>query len=154
MSFNMAGVITGAVVAGLTSPTYTLTADVAADTLARQSIVSALGGTQTGVSVHSIGTPFTVTVRRPRTLRVPGRPNLAGVITSIGRNTFTILVRKGVLPAASQPVNVAMARAEFEIPAGAETFDAPQVKALVSLTCGFMSTNASGIADTLINGLL
>jgi hypothetical protein len=154
MAFTMSGTITGEAVTGLTSPTYTLTADQAADAFARQSIVSALGGTQTGVVAHSIGYPFTVTVRRPKSLRSIGRPNLAGVITSIGRNTFTRLVRKGVTPALNQTVQIAIDRREWEIPAGAETYDAASVKALVSFANGFDKANTQGVADTLSNALI
>ncbi len=154
MAFTMTGVITGEAVTGLTSPTYTLTADSAADAFTRQSVVTTLGGTQTGVSAHTIGSPFTVTVRRPKSLRTVGRPNLAGVITNVGRNTFTRLIRKGVTPATNQNVAIAIDRREWEVPAGSETFDTVSVKALISFSNGFDKANTQGIVDTLSSALV
>lgn len=154
MAFTMTGVITGEAVTGLTSPTYTLTAENTADAYARQSIVSALGGTQTGATAHTVGSPFTVTVRRPKSLRTIGRPNIAGVITNIGRNTFTRLIRKGVTPALNQNVQIAIDRREWEIPAGSETYDSVNVKALISFSNGYDKANTQGVVDTLSTALV
>lgn len=152
MSYTMTGVITGATIAGLTSPTYTLTADSAIDQNSRQSYVSALGGTQTGVAVHSVSLPFTVSVSRPRVLKILGKPNLNGLISSVGRNVYKVLGRKGVLPLAGQPNAIALARLEFEIPAGSEAADLVSLKALISFLSGFIEANAIGIADTFASG--
>lgn len=151
---TMTGAITGSAVTGLTSPTYTLTSDTAVDAYTAQSAVTSLGGTQTGVSVHSVSQPFTVTARRPRSLKVPGKPNLNGYIANVGRNTYSILIRKGVLPLAGQPYAIAIARLEFEVPAGSELAAQPDLKALASFACGFLNSNASGLYDTWVNGLL
>lgn len=152
MSYTMTGAITGIPVTGLTSPTYTLTADTAIDQNSRQSYVSALGGTQTGVAVHSVSLPFTVTVSRPRVLKTLGKANLNGLIASVGRNVYKILVRKGVLPLAGQPNAIALSRSEFEIPSGSEAADLVSLKAMVSFLGGFITTNGTGIADTFANG--
>lgn len=154
MAYTMSGAITGSAVTGLTTPTYTLSADSTTPPNARQSVVTALGGTQTGVLAHSVSQPFSVTVDRPRTLKTLGKANLNGLITNVGRNTYQILVRKGVLPLVGQPYQVATARVVFEIPAGSEIADVPNIRALCSFIGGFCNTNASGIADTLQNAVL
>lgn len=154
MSYIMTGAVTGAAVTGLTSPTYTLTADTAADDNARQSVVTALGGTQTGVTLHSVSSPFSQTVTRPRSLNQLGKANLNGFIPNIGRNTYRMITRKGVTPALGQPFQIAIMRTEMEIPSGAETFDIINVKAMCSFHGGFIWANASGIADTANNAVL
>ncbi len=154
MAITMTGVITGAAVTGLTTPTYTLTADTAADDNTRQSAVTALGGTQTGVSVHSVSNPFTSTVSRPRTLKTLGKANLNGLISNVGRNTYKWLVRKGALPLAGQPTAISLIRTDFEVPAGTESADLINLKAMLSFWGGFANSNASGFADTFTNALL
>ncbi len=154
MSYTMTGVITGAAVTGLTSPTFTLTADSTTPPNARQSVVTILGGTQTGAAVHSVSQPFSVTVDRPRSLRQLGRANLNGLITNVGRNTYGILFRKGVLPLAAQPYQVAIFRAAFEVPAGSELAAIADLKSLCSLVGGFFWSNATGLAATITDAVL
>lgn len=154
MSYIMTGAITGAAVTGLTTPSYTLTLDTSADDNTRQSAVTTIGGTQAGVNSHSVSQPFTVRVARPRTLRVLGKANLNGFISNVGRNTYGILIRKGVIPLAAQPYQIALARLEFEIPAGSEVADQPNLKALCSFTGGFVSANADGIFTTFSTAIL
>lgn len=154
MSFTMSGVITGATVTGLTSPTYTLTADTAADDNARQSVVTTLGGTQTGVITHAVSAPFSVTVTRPKSLRTLGKANLNGLIPNVGRNTYGMLFRKGAVPLSGQPYQIALIRASAEIPAGSELNDKPNLAALASLFGGFSSTNADGWYNSWLNAIL
>lgn len=151
---NMTGAVTGATVSGLTSPTFTLTADGAADAFTAQSAVTALGGTQTGAQAHTVSQPFTVTIRRQRNLKTLGKANLNGYVANIGRNTYTFLFRKGVLPLVGQPFSIAIARFETEIPAGAEVADQPNLKSWISFIGGFISTNASGLFSTWTDGIL
>lgn len=153
MSFTMSGAVTGATVTGLTSPTYTLTADTTTDD-ARQSVVSALGGTQTGVISHSVSAPFTVTVTKPKSLRTLGKANLNGLISNVGRNTYGILIRKGAVPLAGQPYQIALIRCNAEIPAGSELNDKPNLAALASFFGGFANSNADGWYNTWLTALL
>ncbi len=151
---TMTGVITGATVTGLTSPTFTLTADGAADAFSAQSAVTTLGGTQTGAAVHSVSQPFTVTIRRQRILKVLGKANLNGYISNVGRNTYTMLFRKGVLPLAGQPYSIALARFETEVPSGSEIADVANLKSWISFIGGFISSNATGLFQTWTDGIL
>ncbi len=152
--FTMTGAITGSTVTGLTTPGFTLTADGAADAFTAQSAVTALTGTQTGTQVHSVSQPFTVTVRRQRSLKVLGKANLNGFISSVGRNVYTVLFRKGVLPLAGQPYSIALARFETEVPAGSEVADPANLKSFASFIGGFINTNASGMFATWTDGIL
>lgn len=154
MSYTMTGAITGAAVTGFTSPTYTLTVDSAVNDNARKSIVTTIGGTQTGVTAHSVSSPFAVTVTRPKGLKTLGRANLNGLIQNVGNNNYRGLVEKGVTPLAGQPFRTAKFRWESEIPAGSEVADIANIKALYSFAGGFLNANASGMVETATNASL
>lgn len=154
MPLTMTGVITGAAVTGLTTPTYTLTADGGTDNEKRQSAVTALGGTQAGVTIHAISSPFTITVTRPRVFKTLGKPNLNGLISNIGRNTVKKLVRKGVIPLAGQPSQINLIRTDYEVVAGSELADIANIRASVSLNEGWGFANASNIVDVLTTGII
>jgi len=147
--------LTGAAQTGFTTPTYTLTADTAPDVNGKQHAVTALGGTQTGVTVHSVASPFTVTFTRPKQFKQLGLPNpTTGKIASVPRNVYGFLVRKGVTPAANQGQQVAMIRVTCEVPAGSDTYDAPNVRALFSAAIGMLFQQSAGIGDTAVNGII
>lgn len=155
MSISLSGVMTGAAVAGLTSPTYTLTVDVSPEQNGKQSVVTAIGGTQTGVLAHSIGNPFTVAFFRPKVLKTLGGANpVTGVISPIARNKFKWIFRKGVLPYSEAPALPAVCRVELDVPAGADFTDPNNLRALISLVCGTLWNQASGWGDTSLNGVL
>lgn len=104
MSFALTSPITGQAQTGLTSPTYTHVTDSAPDITGKQVAVTALGGTQTGVTTHSMSSPFTITFFRPKVFRFLGKPNpTTGLIKDVPRNSFKLITRKGVLPLAGQP---------------------------------------------------
>jgi hypothetical protein len=147
--------ITGGAQTGLTTPGYTTTADTPPDVNSKQVAVTALTGTQTGVDAHSVSKPFTLTVTKPRTGAVLGKPNPAtGLIASVPRNTYKVLTRKGVLPLVGQPNQIMLIRSEIEVPAGADTADAPNIRAGLSAHIGLLSGVSAGIGDTAINGVL
>lgn len=154
MSFNLLSPVTGATISGLTSPTYTLTADTAPTATSKQFCVSALGGTQTGVSAHTIGSPFTVTMFRPSNFKTLGYPNANGVVRSFPKNTFEVLLRKGVNVMANQPTQLFPLRLAIPCPAGVDTFDPIALKAALSCFFGLLYQNAGLIADTCITGTL
>lgn len=155
MAISMPGTITGAAQTGLTSPTYTLLVDTPPDANAKQSVVSALGGTQTAVDVHSVARPFTLSVFRPKVFSALGKVNpVTGVLSSVGRNTYKVLTRKGVTPLAGQASQIAMVRSEIEIPAGADTADAANIRAMLSAHIGLLQSISAGLGDTTVNGVL
>lgn len=147
--------VTGGAQTGFTSPTYTLTSDTAQDVHSKQWAVTALGGTQAGVTAHSVASPFTITVSRPKTFRNLGKPNpVTGLVSSVPMNVSKVLVRKGVTPLTGQPYSIAIFRGEFAVPAGSDTNDAANLRAAASLFVGALSQQSAGLGDTLINGIL
>lgn len=155
MAFNPASPVTGAAVTGLTTPTYTLTASQAPGNNAKSFIVSALGGTQTGVNAHSIASPFKVTAWVPSVFKTIGKTNpVTGLLPAVPKNVVKIVAYKGMLPLAGQPYSVGMIEKNISIPAGADVADPANVKALMSFSCGLDWANAQGYADTVITGVL
>lgn len=152
MAFAPASPITGAALTGLTTPTYTLTGDTPPAINAKQFAVTTLGGTQTGVLAHSIGSPFTLTAFRPQKFKVLGSPNANGVINSFPRNVFEFLVRKGVSVAVNQPVQLAWARLSIGIPAGNDIYDKVNYLAMMSALIGMLNGNAQQIVDCTVSG--
>lgn len=156
MSISWTSPITGQPQTGFTSPTYTTVTDTApAGNPGKQVAVTALGGTQAGVTVHSVASPFTLNFTRPSTLRVLGNPNpVTGVITQVPTNTYKGIIRKGVTILAGQPMKVMNMTCSWDVPAGADTADAPNVRACVSAGLGAFVQQSAGIGDLLINGVL
>lgn len=155
MSFAPSTPVTGAAVTGLTTPTYTLTTDVAPNVNGKQYAVSALGGTQTGVDVNSVSKPFSISFFRPQILRVLPQANpVTGVVKNVPMNTYKLITRKGVQPAANQANITARITTVIEVPAGSDTYEPEELRAMLSAHFGVGWAQASGIADTVISGVI
>jgi hypothetical protein len=148
--------ITGSAQTGLTSPTYTTVTDTApAASPGKQQAVTALGGTQTGVTTHSVASPFTLNFTRPSNLRVLGSPNpVTGVITQVPTNTYKLITRKGVIPLAGQPYKVATFTTTLDVPAGSDTADPANLRAALSAHIGALIQQSAGFGDLTISGVL
>lgn len=155
MSFAPASPVTGAAVSGLTSPTYTLVADVAPNINGKQYAISAVGGTQTGVNVNTVSKPFSLSFFRPASLRVLPQANpVTGVIKNVPINTYKMITRKGASPAVNQNPMVARITTIIEVPAGTDTYEPEDLRAMISCHFGTGWEQASGIADTVISGVI
>jgi hypothetical protein len=155
MSWSLTSPITGAAQTGFTSPTYTHIADVAPDVNGKQVAVSALGGTQAGVTAHSVASPFTITFVRPKVFRVLGKPNpTTGLIKDVPRNTYKTITRKGVLPLTGQPYANMQITTIIEVPAGSDTTDPSNIRAALSAHIGALSQQSAGVGDTTISGVI
>jgi hypothetical protein len=155
MSFNPASPVTGAAVTGFTSPTYTLTTDTPPSINSKQYAITALGGTQTNVETHSVSKPFTLTFFRPQQLRVlPQANTTTGVVKNVPVNTYKLITRKGAVPAANQIPLGARITTIIEVPAGTDTYEPEDIKAMISAHFGAGWAQASGIADTVLSGVL
>lgn len=155
MSFNPASPIVGAAITGFTSPTYTIVTDVAPSINGRQFAVSAAGGTQAGVDVNTVSKPFSVTFFRPATLRVlPAANPVSGVVKNVPVNTYKLITRKGVLPAANQAPIVARITTIIEVPAGSDTQEPEDLRAMISAHFGVGWAQADGIAATVVSGVI
>lgn len=154
MTFSLTTPVTGAAQTGLTTPTYTIALD-ASPTNARQYAVTALGGTQPGVTPSTVSSPFTSAFFRPVQYQQLGKPNpVTGLIAQVPRNTYKHITRKGVVPLAGQPVQNMVITTIYEIPAGADLADPVSVRACISLHHGSGSQAALGIGDTVVTGSL
>lgn len=155
MTWSITSPVTGAAQTGLTSPTYTLTPDTAPTSQGKQSAITALGGAQTGVSAHSVSSPFTVTFVKPAVLKVLGLVDaVTGVLRSVPRNSYKIITRKGVIPLAGQSATNMVITTTIDVPAGADTADAPSVRAALSLHIGAIYQQSAGIGDTGVSGIM
>jgi len=153
---TIASPVTGAIVTGLTSPTYTLLPDtVAPGTSGIALYVSALGGTQTGVRGHTVSSPFAIAVYRPLSPKRLGNPNPAtGKIPNIPSNTTGFTIQKGVQVAADQPYSIMYAKGSFSVPAGSETYDAVNVAACMSMFGGVANANADSLFTSVKTGTM
>jgi len=155
MSFAPGSPVTGAAVTGLTTPTYTLAADTAPSFNGKQYAITTLGGTQTGVDVNTVSKPFSLTFFRPATLRTLPQANpLTGVIKNVPVNTYKLITRKGASPAANQAPLVARITTTIEVPAGTDTYEPEDLRAMVSLHFGAGWANADGISQTILTGVM
>jgi hypothetical protein len=145
---------TGGAQTGLTSPTYTYAADLSPDPSARQYVVTTLGGTQTNVRVASADDPFHLTVRKDRTYKVlPPRNPVNGSYGNVPLNKTEFLFRKGVLIDTIGTKRTANCRIVFELPAGSESNDSVNIRALVSFVVGILNEESADIGDSLIAGI-
>ncbi len=154
MSYAPTSPVTGSAQTGFTSPTYTLTLDTAPSPQGKQHAVTALGGTQAGVTTHTVSSPFTISFTRPSTMKTLGNPNANGQYPSIPKNTYKFVVRKGVTPALNNPASVALVDCAIVIPAGADSYDAANIRALLSAAIGVLTQVSAGIGDTTVTGIL
>lgn len=152
--FTLTTPITGAAQTGFTTPTYTIVSEAAPDVNGKQVAVTALGGTQAGVTSHSVASPFQVNIVRPKSFKIlaPVVPG-TGLLPSVPKNSWKIIVRKGVTPLAGQPASVMLIKIEIDVPAGADTADAPNVRAALSAAIGALNQQSAGLGDTLISGI-
>lgn len=155
MTISLTSPITGAAQTGFTSPTYTLTADTAPSINGKQWAVTALGGTQAGVSVHSVAAPFTISCFRPAVFKALGKANpTTGLITNVPVNIYKVNTRKGVLPLAGQPYRTMLITTTIEVPAGSDLASPSEIRAALSAHAGALSQQSAGAGDTLVSGII
>jgi hypothetical protein len=157
MAIALSTPVTGGAQTGFTSPTYTVTPDVAPTISGKQWAVTALGGTQAGVRTHSPSDPFTLTWERPGTLRTLANliSGLTGLYGKVPMNVYTgVRVRKGVNIAANNVPRVMMIDMKVSIPAGADSYDSANVRAAVSAAVGSLNQLSPGLGDTVATGII
>jgi hypothetical protein len=102
-----------------------------------------------------VSRPFTVTLSRPATFKSLGPVDpVTGALRSVPRNTFTVIVRKGVTPLAGQSPVVLIAKTTIDVPAGSDIADAANIRAAMSLLVGSFNQVSAGLGDTLISGVI
>jgi hypothetical protein len=121
---------------------------------AKQKTVSALGGTQGSATANSASSPFTATFYKPSAIKPLPAPNpVTGLRGSIPNNQYKLIVRKGGNAAAGVPVT-AIARLTIDIPAGMDSYNPDEVRALASFLVGVLSEESADFGDTLVTGVL
>jgi len=156
MTIAIASPFSGAAVTGFTSPTYNPVLDRAPDAAnGIQYAVTGGGGTQVGVTYHTNSNPFTMTFVRPKNVKKLGQVNpITGALPSVPKNQWVMIFRKGVIPLAGQAPSIMTIRVTIDIPAGADTADAPNVKALLSAFMGQYWHQSIGVGDSVLSGIL
>lgn len=155
MAFNPSSPVTGGTSTVLTSPTFTIVSDTAPTSLGKQVAVSALGGTQTGVTPNSVSSPFTATMFRPAVLKTLQPVNPAtGALKSVPMNDYTVLTRKGVIPLAGQAAKVLPIRTVMSVPAGADVADPLSIASAISFHIGLLAQIADEYRKTALTGTL
>nr|QDH87759.1 MAG: hypothetical protein H4BulkLitter231573_000002 [Leviviridae sp.] len=159
MAISLSSPVTGGAQTGFTSPTYTLAVDNPPNaTTGKQWNVTAVGGTQTGVRVHSISDPFTITFERPSVLKTFTFAMLNAMTGLLGQVPFNVYtyckVRKGVNVAASNPPRIMEIDCKARIPAGSDSYDPANIRAASSLFAGAVWQIPAGTGDTLVTGTL
>lgn len=149
MAFPLSSPVTGAAQTGFTSPTYTLAADNNPSSNGKQWLVTALGGTQAGVTVHTAGDVFTISVFKPLAYKMAQFVSTT-VFRKPPRNTYKVIVRKGVTVNVNFPKDMAMIQLSVDVPAGAESIDSANLRAMTSLAIGALSQQSAGFGDTII----
>lgn len=155
MSYSPSSPVTGGAQTGLTSPTYTIAAAASPDgAYGVQRVVTALGGTQTGVTVHTPSSPFLVNFVGPKQFQLLGAPDANGIIRRVPRNKWKLVALKGVTPASGQLVVPMQGTVSLEVPSGAETYDSANVRAMISLLIGLLNQVSAGLGDTVVSGVV
>lgn len=145
---------TGGAQTGFTSPIFTLVDDTAPTVNGKQKAVSAIGGSGFTASANSISKPFTATFYKPVSPRsIPAINPLSGARGSIPNNQYKLVVRKGGLAAADVPVT-AVARLTIDIPAGMDSYNPDEVRAMISFLVGVLSEESADLGDTVVTGVL
>lgn len=148
--------VTGGAQTGFTTPGYNVTPDIYPGGVnGRQYAILTVSGTQAGVRTHAVSDPFTIAFTRPTAPKVLQSPNpVTGRYGNIPKNSYSIIVRKGTNFAANQAPEISLARAYFEIAAGADAYDPANVRAMNSLFVGAVSQQSAGWGDTQVTGVL
>lgn len=155
MTVSLSSPVTGSAQTGLTSPTYTVVADVPPNAYSKQWAVTALGGTQTGVDVHGASKPFTITFSRPAQIRsAPIANPVTGIVGNSPRNSYSVIVRKGVVPVSGQTPQVSVLRCDLAVVAGSDLVEPEDIRAALSLLIGGLTQVSAGLGDTLVSNLL
>jgi hypothetical protein len=76
------------------------------------------------------------------------------LIKDVPRNSYKLITRKGVLPLAAQPYVNAQITTIIDVPAGSDTADAANIRAMLSAHIGALSQQSAGAGDTAVSGII
>lgn len=148
--------ITGATQDLFTSPTYTLSSDTALESNQKAYIVSAVGGTQSGVDAHSVGNPFQVVIQRPKNVKLP----TAAVLEAVGFqgnaqvNEHKLITRKSATINSLGGSARILVETRFVVPVGAVETSPEEIQAALSAHIGALNQDATDWWDIISSGSL
>jgi len=136
MAINLTGPTAAVTTATLTAATYTYSADMANDNRSKVYVVTSLGGTQTGVSAHTVDAPKMFIIKKPAVFQQPSAYNtVSGRYGKVPKNVTRVLFKGSAKVAANQwellPISL-----DIGVPAGATSYDRANVDASV---CAFIA---------------
>lgn len=146
MPMTLGSSVTGASAPSLTTPGFTLASMPSIVDGSAAYAVTALTGTQTGVSPHTLSQPYTVTFYTNLNVRVAGNGD-------IPLNKTRVMARKGVKVDALGTLRQASVEVIVKAPAGSETFDGNSLESLISMTIGSLSQASPTICNSVTKGL-
>lgn len=153
MSFPNTGTITGAPQTGLTTPAYVLTADTPPGVTGKQGVILSLTGTQTGVTTHSVSDPFYISGFKPAKPKVLQVANAqTGLATNVPFNRYKLRCAKGAQPLVNNPYKVGSCELVISVPAGADSYNPQEIRAMLSAFIGYLWQNSATIGDSVITG--
>jgi hypothetical protein len=85
---------------------------------------------------------------------LPAPNPVTGIIKQVPKNVYKVIVRKGAVPYANQQAQIAMINATIEVPAGTDTYEPEEIRAMLSLFVGALNQISSGFGDTAVTGIL
>lgn len=153
MTWSPDSSIAGSAAGTFSSPTFTQVDDTAPVQNARQKTVTAVSGTGSATP-NSVSNPFTATFYKPATAqRLPAPNPVTGLRGSIPNNQYKLVIRKGGEVASGVPAT-AIARLTIDVPAGMDSYNPDEVRALVSYLIGLLDEESADLAETLLTGVV
>jgi len=147
--------ITGGPQTGFVTPVFVPVVDTPPSINAKQWAITSGTGTMTGVDYHSVSKPFTWTFFRPSVLKVYPVPNpTTGITRNVGMNVYKEITRKGMVPGINQQPMIGKRTVTTEVPAGCDTYEAANVRALCSASIGASWQLSASIGDTICSGVM
>lgn len=154
MTWSPDNSITGGAQTGFTTPVFVQGDDTAPVVNAKQKTVTSITGTVGTATANSASKPFTATFYKPAAIKALPAPNpLSGAYGQIPNNQYKLIIRKGGFAAAGVPCT-AIARLTIDVPAGMDSYNADEVRALASYIVGVLSEESADLGDTLVTGIL
>lgn len=138
----------------LTLPTYSFVPGVSKDIAAKAYTCSALGGTQSGVAIHSLEKPKEVIFKRfAQYMRAAKYNSLTKLFGVVPKNTISIIGRGGVSISADQ-VEIMSVRVDIAVPSKAEAYDPANVEATTLMTLQATINQLAAILDASRSGTI
>lgn len=153
MSLDINTVTPAVTTSNLTNATFTSVTASASDSISEVHIVSVLGGTQTGVLLHSVDSPFKFIARLPATIKKLSGLLTNGLYSSVPKNTYKLFVQKAVKVTSVQS-SVANLTITIDVPAGCTVQDPASLDAMIIYAAEQLKRNGPALCGIVRTGSL